>query len=307
MDDLAVIVVSHNNAQWLRPCLRTIAEHAGAIDLDVVVVDSGSTDGTREVVVREFPEARVVSCANHGFAHANNRALVTCDARYVLFLNPDTEVLEGTFERLVAALDRRPEVGLAGVRQVTADGLLFPTIRRMPNALRALGEALGSERFPFRARWLGERELRLELYETEVACDWTTGAFMIARREALESAGYMDERFFLYSEEPDLCLRLKSAGWQVRHLPHLTILHHADRVPANPSFVAQDVYARLQFARKHFSAPHRAAYRAALCLRWLLRLRRGAAARSALRVLLGRGGPPFGAPPPQAVVAPARR
>jgi N-acetylglucosaminyl-diphospho-decaprenol L-rhamnosyltransferase len=306
MDDLAIIIVSTNEASWLRPCLESIYRHAGELELDVVIADNESTDGTRELVEGEFPQARVVTCPNRGFAHANNCGLQTTDSRYALFLNPDTEVLEGTFEELVTALDRRSSVGLAGVKQVTPDGELFPTVRRFPNALRALGEALGSERLPFHAGWLGERELRLDRYERELDCDWTSGSFMIARREALESAGYMDERFFIYSEEPDLCLRMKRAGWEVRHLPLMTILHHADKAGVNPRMVAQDAYARLQYARKHFPPAHRAAYRAALALRWLLRFGTGGprrrAARAALGILLGRAAPPFGAPPGQAVV-----
>jgi GT2 family glycosyltransferase len=306
MDDLAIIIVSTNEAHWLGPCLTSIYRQAGDLKLDVVIADNESTDGTRELIEREFPRARVVTCPNRGFAHANNCGLQTTNARYALFLNPDTEILAGTFAELVAELDARPSVGLAGVRQVTADGELFPTVRRFPNALRALGEAVGSERLPLRATWLGERELRLDRYEQELDCDWTSGSFMLARREALESAGYMDERFFIYSEEPDLCLRMKRAGWQIRHLPSMTIVHHADKAGVRPRMVAQDAFARMQYAHKHFPAAHRSAYRAALALRWVLRLPgRGArrdAARAALTILLGRGAPPFGAPPGQAVV-----
>ena len=159
------------------------------------------------------------SCRNRGFAHANNRGYVTTDARYVLFLNPDTEILQGTFAELVRALDERPSVGLVGVRQVDAENSLAPTIRRFPNALRALGDALASERWPVAAGAFGERVLDTGAYEREVSCDWTSGSFMLARREALESAGLMDERFFIFSEEPDLCYRIKQAGWDVRHFP----------------------------------------------------------------------------------------
>lgn len=306
MDDLAIIIVSTNEAHWLRPCLESIYRNAGDIWLDVVVADNESTDGTRELVEDEFPLARVVTCPNRGFAHANNCGLQTTNARYALFLNPDTEVLDGTFEQLVAALDQRPSVGLAGVKQMTPDGLLFPTVRRFPNAVRALGDALGSERLRLRGKWFGERELRLERYDDELDCDWTSGSFMIARREALESAGYMDERFFIYSEEPDLCLRMKRAGWQVRHLPLMTILHHADKAGPSLRMAAQDAYARMQYADKHLTLPHRAAYRAALALRWLLRLPargpRHTVARASLSILFGRGAPPFGAPPAQALV-----
>ena len=108
-------------------------------------------------------------------------------------------------------------MGLAGVIQLTPDGEIYPTIRYFPNALRALGQALGSERLPFRAQMLRERDLDLDRYSQVVECDWTSGSFMLARREALQSAGFLDERFFIYSEEPDLCLRMKRAGWKVCH------------------------------------------------------------------------------------------
>jgi hypothetical protein len=311
--DLAIIVVSTNEAHWLRRCLTTIFEHAGDVDLDVVVADNESTDGTRELVESEFPLARVVPCVNRGFAHANNSAWRTCHARYALFLNPDTEILDGTFERLVSAMDERPTVGLAGVRQVTADGALSPTIRRSPNALRMLGEAVWSERLPFGDRWLRERRLDLSLYDREVECDWTSGSFMLARREALESSGLMDERSFIYGEEPDLCLRMQKAGWRIVHLPTMTILHHAGKAGVNPKMEAQNAIAKLHFARKHFGRTHRIAFDAALILRYLLRgalpgggdegRSRRAASLRALRTISGFTAPPFGEPVPTAVPA----
>lgn len=315
MDDLAIIVVSTNEARWLRPCLSTVFERLGALDADVVVADNRSTDGTRELVEQEFPRARVVTCENRGFAHANNRAFLTTDARYVLFLNPDTEILDGTFEELVERMDASPEIGLAGVRQLTPAGDVFPTIRRFPNALRALGEALGSERYPVRGSWLGERELDPAAYEREVACDWTSGSFMIARREALDGAGILDERFFIYSEETDLCLRIKNAGWDVVHLPLMTIVHYVAKAGANPRLAAQDAFARWLYSRKHFSPVHRAGYLTALALGYGLRSvapgrdrgaarARRSASRAALSALLGLRPPPFG-PPPKGAVAPS--
>src|SRR4051794_10479431 len=106
MDDLAIIIVSTNEAHWLRPCLATVFDHAGDITLDIVVADNESTDGTRELVEHEFPRARVVRCKNLGFSHANNRGWLTCNARYALFLNPDTQILDGTFAELVALMDQ---------------------------------------------------------------------------------------------------------------------------------------------------------------------------------------------------------
>ena len=312
MHDLAIVIVSTNEARWLTPCLTSVYAHAGSLDLDVVIADNESTDGTRDLVERSFPAARVVTCVNKGFAHANNRGALSTDARYVLFLNPDTEILEGTFEDLVRALDERPTVGLVGAKQVGSDGVLAPTMRRFPNAVRAFAETLGSERFPVRGSWLGERELRMELYETEQRCDWTSGSFMLTRREALDSAGLMDERFFIYSEEPDLSVRMKRAGWETRHLPLMTILHHEGKAGISERMAAQDAFARMQYARKYFSPPHRAAYAGALALRYAARIavgvrdgtvaaQRRAANRRALRTLVGREAPPFGRPPLQAL------
>jgi GT2 family glycosyltransferase len=310
--DLAIIIVSTNEAHWLEPCLSTVFARAGGAALDVVVVDNGSTDGTRALVESWFPQARVVDSVNHGFAHANNRGAMTCTARYVLFLNPDTEIVDGTFGELVGAMDARPDVGLAGVRQLTADGTLWPTIRYFPGPVRSLCQALGSERWPVRGPWAGERELDLSIYDGEVDCDWTSGSFMFARREALLSAGLLDERFFIYSEEPDLCLRMRRSGWRIRHLPTLTIVHHAGKGGVRPRMVAQDAYTRRQYAFKHFTAPRRAAYLAAVGAGHLVRAiappngdggKRREAARLALSTLAGRTPPPFGAPPETAVTA----
>lgn len=299
--DLAVVVVSANDARWLEDCLSSVYAHAGAIELETIVVDNASTDGTRELVEDRFPQARVVSSPNLGFAYGNNRGLERTRARYVLLLNPDTEILEGTLAELVALLDETPEVGIAGVRQLDGAGALLPTIRRFPNALRALGEALVSERWPLRPAWAGERVLDPRAYARAGDCDWVVGSFLLARREALLAAGVLDERFFLYSEEPDLCLRVTRAGWRVRYEPQMTIRHYAGKGGVRPRMVAQEAFARRQYARKHFSRVHRALYLAALRLRYRLRGR-----TLALRALGGRPTPPFMTPPAQAL-APAGR
>jgi N-acetylglucosaminyl-diphospho-decaprenol L-rhamnosyltransferase len=310
--DLAIVVVSTNEAQWLEPCLSTVFDHAGGATLEAIVVDNASTDGTRELVQSRFPQARVVSSANHGFAHGNNRGLERATARYLLLLNPDTEVIDGTFGELVELLDARPEIGLVGVRQVTTDGTLLPTIRRFPSATRALGEALFSERWPIHPAWAGERVLDAGQYERERECDWTSGSFMLVRREALWGAGMLDERYFLQSEEPDLCLRIKRAGWQVRHLPQMTIVHHAGKAGVQPRMVAQSAYARRQYAGKYFGGARRGLYLSALGISHLIRAAgaggvgsEGAArregARLALRALSSRAEPPFRAPPATAV------
>ena len=255
-------------AGWSPRCAASSPTPSG-LDLDVVVVDNGS-DGSAEYVEERFAGVRAIHCANHGFAHANNRAALDADARYVLFLNPDTELIDGELAELVAHMDAHPELGLAGCRQLDSDGRLCPTARRFPSVGRALGEALGPERLSFAraARRIGARPLALR---RGLPCDWTAGSFMLVRREALAAAGLLDERFFFYSEEVDLCLRVKRAGWEIHHLPQLTIVHYGGSTEASPRMEAQMAHARSQYAAKHFGPLRRRAFVAAIGLRHLLR------------------------------------
>ena len=312
---LAVIVVSHNSAHWLTGCLSSVYQNAGDLTLDIVVVDSGSGDDTAALVAREFPEARVVRTENHGFAAANNRGLEMVDADWILFLNPDTRILSGSLEELVSVMRARPEIGLAGVRQIDENGVMDPTMRRFPNAVRSLSVSLGGERLPFRSTWLGERVLDLDLYDREYRCDWTVGSFMLVRRAALDDVGPMDERFFLYCEETDYCRRVHRAGWDVVHLPQMTILHQSSATGSDEKLNAQMAFARRQYMTKHFSRPHRIAATTAIGLGYALRSvkpgraqdarRRRASARTALATLVGLAPPPFGDPSMSAFRGPA--
>ena len=306
MADLAVIIVSFNSAGYLAPCLESVYAHAGDAELDVVVVDNSSADGSPELVEREFPRARVVRNENRGFAHANNRGFETVNAPFVLFLNPDTEIQTGTFGELLRLLAERPKVGLVGCRQLAGDRTVFPTIRRFPSPMRYLLQALGSERFPVRAAWMGEEELDPAAYDREGRCDWVAGSFMLARRQAVLDAGLMDERYFLFAEETDLCAGIEAAGWEVRYVPDMTILHYFGKNGHNDRLSAQEAYARRQYMFKHDGVVRRRLSTAALALFYARRAidslardddharARRAAARTALRTLLGTAPPPFG-------------
>ena len=305
MRQLAVVIVSHNSRSWLGPCLRSLYDKSPDVGLDVVVVDNDSSDRSAGFVEREFPAARVLRRPNRGFAAGNNAALESITAPFILFLNPDTEIVDGRFGDLLDLFDRRPSLGLLGCRQVDADGKLHPTIRRFPTFSRYLFTALGSERFPLHASWLGERVLDWTVYGREVPCDWTSGSYMLARREAVMSVGGFDERYFLFSEETDLCLRLKRVGWEIRHSPRMTIVHHAGKAGFNERLSAQDAYARRQYVLKNMPPVRGRLALAAYSLGHILRsgymtsapdLRnaRRRCARRSLSTLYGVVPPPFG-------------
>ncbi len=269
MQDVCVVMVADGDERRLGSALASVLKHAGWLDLDAVVVDNG--DGSAAAHVEEcFIDVRTIRCANHGLGHAQNIALESVSARYVLFLSPDVEVREGSLATVVSALDRNPEIALAGVRQLTSEGALQPSMRRFPSARHMLAEAVGLHRMPGAKRMLGECELDPRKYEQPTACDWTT-KFMLVRCSALKRTGWFDERFRHFAGEADLCLRLKRAGWGVVYLPCLTIHRSKGNRRESPRLEAEAAYARMQFARKHF--PRLAAdYRWALALRYALRI-----------------------------------
>jgi hypothetical protein len=147
--------------------------------------------------------------------------------------------------------------------------------------------------------------LDVALYERETPCDWTSGSFMLARRDAIDDVGQMDERFFLYCEETDFCLRMRQAGWNVVHVPQMTIFHQSSARP-DETLSKQMAFARRQYMAKHFAPVERVAATFALGLGYAIRSIapgrgphdrcRRAAARSALGTLLGLVPPPFGYP-----------
>jgi hypothetical protein len=300
--DLDVIIVSiPGQPEWLEPCLKSVHEHAGSLDMSTIIVDSDDSPVVRELAGR-YPETKVITCENFGFGHANNRALAESGARYVLFLNPDTEFRTGSLEDLIARMDARPGVGLVGVRHVTQDGEVYPSMRRFPNVRRALFEALACEAWGSLGARLGERVLDVQAYDQDLACQWSQGSFLLCRAKAIASAGWFDERFFLYSEETDLCARVRQAGYEVRYWPHATVMHHTGTGAVDPRLEAQKAYSRALYSRKHFGPARHRVYWLALVLRYSLRSVTGyrragrsgqGAARRALEVLLGRSAPPF--------------
>lgn len=304
--DLSVIVVTHNGREMALTTLASALAAAGTASVEWLVVDAGSTDGTPEAIERELGQVRVFRRDNRGFAASNNVALEAARGRYVLLLNPDVEIRSGSLGELVAAMDARPELGLASVIQRGTDGELQASIRRFPSPLRSLGESLFAAYWPI-LNSAQELETRPARYEREGSAEWLVGAFLIARREAVQAVGPMDERFFLYSEEIDWCYRFWQAGWPVAHLPVMTITHHSGG-RSRGDLMAQLSHSRLLFAAKHYGVARRAGIRAALALGHLIRiavfgaaalarpaqLERVRAERAGLRVILGLSAPPLG-------------
>lgn len=226
MPQLEVVIVSHGAEALLRRCLRSLGEHPASGEMLVTVVDSGSPDGTPDMVEREFPSVRLLRRGNIGFSAANNLALRESEAEAVLLLNPDTEVCAGSLDAALARLRSEPRIGMVGLKLVTETGELDHACKRsFPTPLSALAHFTGIGRSDgassalsqYRATHLGDDE------PGEV--DAVNGAFMLCRAEAIREVGLLDEGYWLYMEDLDWCHRFWDAGWKVFYEPAGTVLH----------------------------------------------------------------------------------
>lgn len=307
--DLSVIMVTHNGREMALQTLASALASTGGLEVEWMVVDAGSTDGTADAIEESYPEVRVFRRANRGFAASNNVGLREARGRYLLLLNPDVEVRTGNLGLLVAAMEARPRLGVASVRQRGTNDEFQASIRRFPSPARSLGEGLFAAYWPALGT-MQELETRESEYDREHEVDWIVGAFLIVRREAFEQVGPMDERFFLYSEEIDWCYRFRAAGWPVAHLPLMTITHHAGG-RSHGDLMAQLTHSRMLFAAKHYGPAKRLGIRAALAFKHASRVaiygilsplrpwlrERVRAEWMSLRITLGVGKPPLGPEP----------
>jgi GT2 family glycosyltransferase len=297
--DLSIVIVTYNGRDLALETLESAMAHTDGISVEWVIVDCGSTDGVAEAIEERYPEIEVTRVENIGFAAGNNVGFALARGRYLLALNPDTIVRWGQFKAWIDAMDERPHVGASSVIQEEADGT-FQSMRREPTVSRALSEALMLRKLPG-LQCLQERVLDPGAYTEERAADWVVGAVLMLRREALLDVGGFDERFFMYSEETDICRRVREAGWEVRHLPVMRILHYGGK--PNRKLAAQASFSRLEYAAKHMGVARRLAYRSVLAMnhgsRVLVLALAGRKQRlvfewQALKVVLGLMQPPFG-------------
>lgn len=223
--DVSVVIVSFNTKALLRECLQSVYRQEG-VNMEVLVVDNQSHDGSAEMVNAEFPNAVLTRATkNLGFAGANNAAFAQAKGRYVVLLNSDAFLPSGALSYAVQRMDRESDVGLAGGLLTGRDGGWQPSARMFPSLLNDCLNLTGlAARFP-RSRWFGRPDRTWADPLQDADADWVPGAFSIIRRNALEAVGRFDERFFLYYEEVDLCRRIKAAGWRIAYWPQLAVTH----------------------------------------------------------------------------------
>lgn len=223
--DLAVVVVNYNAGEYLARCVASVVEAARELDVDLLVVDNASHDGSAQVAAARTPQVRLIeNPTNRGLSPAWNQGAGAVDAPWILFLNPDAGIRQGDLRAFVQAGERRPDVGLLGPVIRNADGTIYESGRPFPGVGQAVGHAfLG----PFAPGNRFTRTYRQAAWDrsTEREVDWVSGAAMLVRRSAFQQVGGFDEAFWLYGEELDLCTRLRGTGWKVLATPELEVVH----------------------------------------------------------------------------------
>jgi N-acetylglucosaminyl-diphospho-decaprenol L-rhamnosyltransferase len=263
--DLTIVIVSWNVGELLRRCLQSIL--ATELDVEVVVVDNASIDGSPEMVRAAFPQVRLIANdENRGFTAANNQGLAVAQGRCLLLLNPDTEVVADALATMVQYLEAHPAVGALGPRLLFPDGRQQPSRRRFPTLATALVESTVIQ------EWWAENRILRRYYMADTPddavqpVDWVVGACLLVRRDVYEQVGGLDEGFFMYSEELDWCKRIKDAGWEVVYLPTATVIHHEGKSSEQvvPARHIRFQTSKVRYFRKHHGWPQ------AETLRWFL-------------------------------------
>jgi len=231
--DVSIVILNYNTRDELRSCLAgLVAEGSssiggGPLTAEVFVVDNASFDGSADMVAAEFPWVRLIrSPHNGGFANGNNQALRLASGDAILVLNPDSLLGRGGLASLYDVLRRHPEAGMVGPKLLRPDGSMHLACRRsFPTPTVALYRMLGLSRiFPHNPRF-GRYNLTYVDPDLPIEVDSVCGACVLIRRSVIERVGLLDERFFMYGEDLDWCLRTRQAGWTVRYEPSIVVQH----------------------------------------------------------------------------------
>lgn len=226
MKKLSIIIVHYQVAHLLRNCLRSIEKYLIAIDYEVIVIDNNSPDTSWKELMSEFPKVTfVASTSNEGFAKANNRMVTLAQGEYLLLLNPDTEIEGFYFEEILDFADKQNNLGCLGLRMHNAQGGFLPESKRsVPNTINAF-EKLFS---PFSGQKTGRKNYyRNDISETEISeVEVITGAFLLIKKQVYLDVGGLDERYFMYGEDVDLCYTLLKKGYRNFYYGKHAILHY---------------------------------------------------------------------------------
>jgi len=255
MKELSIIIVNYNVRYYIQQALHSICRAVKNIDAEIIVVDNGSGDGSVQLIKREFPSVKLIrNKENAGFAKANNQAIKIAKGKIVALVNPDTLVREDTFNVCLNYLNSHDDVGAVGCKILNPDGSLQLACRRsFPSPWVAFTKIAGLNALFPKSRLFGRYNLTYLDPDKAAEVEAISGSFMVVKKEAIDQAGMLDERFFMYGEDLDWCYRINSAGWKIVYLPDTEIIHYKGQSALEAPFDNLLVFnkAMLLFVKKH--------------------------------------------------------
>ena len=225
-NELSIIIVNYNTKDITRACLDSIRKYSEGAAWEVIVVDNGSTDGSREMLKKFSDLTLILNKKNLGFAKANNKGIKIAKGKYILLLNSDTEIREDSIQTMLRFMDGHPQAGAATCRLDLISGSMDPACHRgFPTPWAAFTYMTGLEKIFPASHIFGQYHMGYKNLTIPHQVDCISGAFFLVRREALDQVGLLDEDYFMYAEDIDWAYRLKEHGWEVWFNPEAAVLH----------------------------------------------------------------------------------
>jgi GT2 family glycosyltransferase len=225
--ELSILIVNWNGKALLRNCLESLLKESSELDAEIIVVDNGSSDGSPEMVKEFFKEVKLIcNRENVGFARGNNIGLKECRGELICLVNSDVEAVRGSIQCMVPYMREHPEVGMMGPKVIDPASRIMPNYREFPSLWNFFCRALALDKIFPPNRTFGGYLMNYFDGTHMRKVDVIVGTFWLLRRKALDEAGWLDEDFFLYGEDIDLCKRLKESGWDILYFPEAEIMHH---------------------------------------------------------------------------------
>jgi len=224
--NLSVVIVNWNTKDLLSQCIESIKSHTKRAAFEIIVVDNFSSDGSPGMVENNFPDVTLIkNKKNRGFGQANNQGLAKARGKYILFLNSDVTVNENCLDEMFDFMEKNPEIGASSCKLTFPDGSLQHSCRVFPT-FRTFFLMLIGLRYLFPNMKIFRDYLMQDWDHSDIKeVDQIMGSFMFIRSDVLEQIGSFDERYWMYFEEVDLCLRMKKAGWKIVHYPYVSAVH----------------------------------------------------------------------------------
>jgi GT2 family glycosyltransferase len=216
--------------EFLKKCLESVYKFAQGVEFEVFVVDNNSSDGSQDMVRAEFPQVRLIANnENYGFSKANNQALKLCGGRYILLLNPDTELIDNSPKAMAEFMDNQPGIDAIGCKLIYPEGDVQHSCRHFPSLFTDLMENLYLDALFQKSPFFNYYRMGDWAHNEFRQVDQPYGACLLFRQEVMKKIGLMDERFFMYYDEVDLCYRIKKSGGKIYFVPGIQVIHYANR------------------------------------------------------------------------------